>query len=72
MRGKLRDKRSYSKHDSFKREENEQRRPYKRDSRTATWDNQQVEDDEFYDATEDDPAEDANNEEVAINVNGKK
>lgn len=72
MRGKLRDKRAYSKHDSFKREENEQRRPYKRDSRTALWDNQQLEDDETFDATEDEQTEDANSEDVATNVTGQK
>jgi len=70
MRGKLRDKRSYSKHDSFK--ENEQRRPYKRDSRTAVWDNQPLEDDEFYDGTEEDQTEETKNEEVAVNANSKK
>ena len=37
MRGKLRDKRTDTKRDSFKRDVMERRRPTKRDNRTATW-----------------------------------
>lgn len=70
MRGKLRDKRSYTRHDSFKHEENEQRRPYKRDSRTALWDNQQLEDDEVYD--EDELVEDEDATETEVKLPNKK
>lgn len=42
MRGKLRDKRTDTKRDSFKRDVMERRRPTKRDNRTATWLYQQV------------------------------
>ncbi len=72
MRGKLRDKRSYTKHDSFKREENEQRRPYKRDPRTEVWDNQQLEDDEVYDVTEDELGEDEDVAETEVQLPNKK
>ncbi len=72
MRGKLRDKRSYTRHDSFKHEENEQRRPYKRDSRTMLWDNQQLEDDEAYDVIEDDLVEDEDNTETEVKLPNKK
>lgn len=65
MRGKIRDKRSYTEHDSLnKREENEQRRPYKRDIRTQLWDDQQLEDDEVYDVIEDDQMDDEEEENV--------
>ena len=71
MRGKLRDKRSSTRHDSFKHEENEQRRPYKRDSRTTLWDNQQqLEDDEVYD--EDDLVEDEDATETEVKLPNKK
>ncbi|GAC1364829.1 MAG: hypothetical protein NVS2B12_10260 [Ktedonobacteraceae bacterium] len=72
MRGKLRDKRAYSKRDSFKRDENEQRRPYKRDSRTGIWDNQPLEDDDAYDGTEDDLMEDAEDVEIEVGLTNKK
>ena len=42
MRGKLRDKRTDTKRDSFKRDVMERRRPTKRDNRISTWLYQQV------------------------------
>lgn len=72
MRGKLRDKRSYTKHDSFKQDENGQRRPYKRDSRTSVWDNQQLEDDEAYDVPEDEQMEDEDGAEKEVKLTDKK
>jgi hypothetical protein len=75
MRGKIRDKYSYAKHDSFNRhEENEQRRPYKRESRTQLWDNQQLEDDEMDDVIEDDLMNDEEEEsiETAMKLSNKK
>lgn len=49
MRGKLRDKNASHKRIGFKREELEQRRPYKRDNRMAHWVNAHLEenDDDF-------------------------
>ena len=69
MRGKIRDKRSYTKHDSTtRREENEQRRPYKRDVRTQLWGDQQLEDDEVDDVVEDDLVDDEDEENTAMVV----
>jgi hypothetical protein len=50
MRGKLRDKHSINKRDTFRRgAEGEARRPYKRDTRIAHWIDQNLEDeDEYY------------------------
>ena len=42
MRGKLRDKRTETKRDSFKRNVLERRRPVKRDNRNVTWLNQEL------------------------------
>ncbi len=75
MRGKIRDKSSHTKHDSLnRRKENEQRRPYRRDSRTQLWDDQQLEDDEVYDAVEDDLMDDEKEEnvEMATKLSNKK
>ncbi len=75
MRGKIRDKRSYTKHDSLhKREEDEQRRPYKRDFRTQLWDDQQLEDDEVDDVIEDDQMDDEEEEsaEMVVKLSNKK
>ena len=71
MRGKLRDKRSSSKHDLFKHSENEQRRPYKRDSRTMDWSSQQVDDDDNYNDVEDEQL-DADEEEAQSNTSDSK
>lgn len=75
MRGKIRDKHSHTKHDSItRREENEQRRPYKRDVRTQLWGDQQPEDDEVYDVVEDDLMDDeeVENAEMAVKQLNKK
>jgi hypothetical protein len=65
MRGKLRDKRASTKRDIIKREVIERRRPNKRDTRTTTWLNQQVEDDDY----ELDPDEE---EETQVQIPQKK
>ena len=44
MRGKLRDKRTEAKRDSFKRNVLERRRPVKRDNRNVTWLDQELDD----------------------------
>ncbi|HLZ60553.1 MAG TPA: hypothetical protein VKR06_26710 [Ktedonosporobacter sp.] len=54
MRGKLRDKRAVTKRDIVKREVIERRRPTKRDTRTTSWINQQVNDDEYESYIDDD------------------
>ena len=46
MRGKLRDKRVASKRDATRRDVFERRRPYKRDSRSVQWLDQQTEEKE--------------------------
>jgi len=46
MRGKLRDKRTETKRDSFKRNVLERRRPVKRDNRNVTWLNQELDEEE--------------------------
>ncbi len=50
MRGKLRDKRVTSKKEGFKSEDVERRRPYRRDSRTTPWLDQQVENEDYDEA----------------------
>ncbi len=63
MRGKLRDKRTSNKREVLKREEVEQRRPYKRDARLMTWLADQDEDeDENYALDEEDVAADMESE----------
>ncbi|HVB24666.1 MAG TPA: hypothetical protein VNG51_22200 [Ktedonobacteraceae bacterium] len=46
MRGKLRDKRTETKRDGFKRDLLERRRPVKRDNRNITWLNQEPDEEE--------------------------
>lgn len=46
MRGKLRDKRTDAKRDSFKRNTLERRRPARRDNRNSTWLDQELDDEE--------------------------
>ena len=46
MRGKLRDKRTETKRDGFKRDVLERRRPVKRDNRTVTWLDSEPDDEE--------------------------
>lgn len=46
MRGKLRDKRTETKRDGFKRDLLERRRPAKRDNRNITWLNQEPDEEE--------------------------
>ena len=46
MRGKLRDKRTETKRDGFKRDVLERRRPAKRDNRNVTWLNQEPDEEE--------------------------
>lgn len=46
MRGKLRDKRTETKRDGFKRDLLERRRPAKRDNRTITWQHQEPDEEE--------------------------
>ncbi len=46
MRGKLRDKRTETKRDGFKRDLLERRRPAKRDNRNVTWLNQEPDEEE--------------------------
>ncbi|GCE20425.1 hypothetical protein [Dictyobacter kobayashii] len=66
MRGKLRDKNSTNKRDTFRRgAEGEIRRPYKRDTRTAHWIDQQVEDND--DNYEEDEELEEETEEVELN-----
>jgi hypothetical protein len=75
MRGKIRDKHSYTKHDSFDtHEEDEQRRPHKRDFRPQLWDNQQLEDDEVDDVIEDVQMDDEmeENAEMVVKLSNKK
>lgn len=47
MRGKLRDKSAASRRDTFRRSENDVRRPYKRDQRNTNWIEQQTDEDEY-------------------------
>jgi hypothetical protein len=49
MRGKLRDKRTQNKRDSFKREMIERRRTPRRENRTMAWLNQQLEEENYGD-----------------------
>lgn len=54
MRGKLRDKNSINKRDTFRRgAEGEARRPYKRDTRTTHWIDQNLDDEDEYYVDED-------------------
>ncbi|GHO84544.1 hypothetical protein [Dictyobacter formicarum] len=58
MRGKLRDKNSINKRDTFRRgAEGETRRPYKRDTRTMHWIDQNLEDEDEYYGDEDEVEE---------------
>jgi len=52
MRGKLRDKRTATKHNAVKREVMERPRSNKRDMRTMDWMNQEVDDDDELDQEE--------------------
>ncbi|GCE27948.1 hypothetical protein KDA_34320 [Dictyobacter alpinus] len=53
MRGKLRDKSSTNRRDTFRRSEGDVRRPYKRDQRNTSWIDPQNDDDEYtYDVDE--------------------
>ncbi len=47
MRGKLRDKRTQTRRDTFKRDIVERRRTPKRENRTLVWLNQQLEEDNY-------------------------
>ena len=47
MRGKLRDKGAASRRDTFRRSENDVRRPYKRDQRNTSWIEQHTDEDEY-------------------------
>ncbi len=58
MRGKLRDKRSTSKKETFNRESLDRRRPYKRDTRTAPWPVDQYDVDDELDFEEEDEEQD--------------
>lgn len=53
MRGKLRDKSSINKRDTFRRgAEGDARRPYKRDTRATHWVDQNLEDEDYGDEIE--------------------
>lgn len=52
MRGKLRDKRTATNRDIFKREVFERRRMNKRDNRSLTWQLQELEDENLLDGDE--------------------
>ncbi len=68
MRGKLRDKRSSARRDYFKREEQEQRRPHKKELRNH-WVDQDLEESDDYIA-DDEPDMDAEEREIS-SVNKK-
>ncbi|GLV59572.1 hypothetical protein KDH_63980 [Dictyobacter sp. S3.2.2.5] len=70
MRGKLRDKNSINRRDTFRRgTEGEARRPYKRDARVAHWVDQNLEDEYYEDEAElEGDAEEAEMTRLDINV----
>lgn len=65
MRGKLRDKRTVTKRDGFKRDMLERRRPAKRDNRNITWLKQEP------DEEEDELLEEEETAVVAVKKKGK-
>ncbi|GCE06409.1 hypothetical protein [Dictyobacter aurantiacus] len=70
MRGKLRDKNSINRRDTFRRgAEGEVRRPYKRDTRVAHWIDQNLEDEYYEDEVElEDDEEEAGMARLDINI----